>query len=847
MKERESIILGALLHDVGKVLNRVKGIREKHPVFSKRFVLAKEFETKVKNFVDTKILSTICQRHHEDERFFPEELLVQRIDDKHLRALAYIVSRADNYSSFEREEREKSGEYFRKTRLLSIFSKVDIGRGTKGDKYYELKPLSPENVYPLDKEIATKDEDAYGRLIKGSLTKDTKFAKSIKSLQCYNFNSLFNGLLSILEENLWCVPSDTRYEGQDISLFDHLSTTSAIASCLYDYHKDDLDEREIRKNEVEKFILIGGDLSGIQKFIFEISSTNPKKLSKVLRGRSFYLSLLTECASLKLLNVLNLPLSCKIMDAGGRFIILAPNKEETKEEIKNVVKEIKQWFLRNFLGKLSLNIDYSVTLSGNDFKSTKFNEKLKILNQRLEIKKFQKFNKEYFKLDNEKNDFKKAYNGLIEKGNCNFCGIYPPLTAEGRCSICENSQKIGEKLCSKNYLCFNLKDAGSSLLSILDIGIDFSDKVIDPTKYYLIEKIGDKEDKVNFGYIKKYVSNYIPEPQEGEICLKHEHKDKTKNRDCETLCKYCKDVCKFENDIHRREDEISRETISNSHLTFQCIATHSLKINNGLGVDHLAVLKADVDFLGMTFSLGLENPEKEEYLSISRFATLSRMLNYFFCACIKDLIKDKFNKIYTVYAGGDDMLLIGPWEQLLEFTIEMQNKFNEFVAENPNITISAGISLFRPHSQVKIATKIAEENLEKSKNSGKNRLTVFGTTVNWNEMNKLIEYKEFLNKEFRDKNSKINSAFLYRLLKYQRMFFEVEDEGKIEQLIYHSLMARDVRRNIEIRKDGQITNRNVIDRLYPLYAIGDSQDKELMRNLKIPIFWTIYKNRGGTK
>lgn len=836
---RQSLILGALLHDIGKVLNRVKGVTQKHPIFSKDFVSQKEFMKKIENWVDSDILQTVCQKHHEDERFFEEDLLVQKITNKRVKALAYIVSRADNYSSSEREEGEKTGDDFRKTRLLSIFSKVDIGRGETTEKYYELKPLSPDNVFPLDKEEAMRNENAYRELVEGTLTQKSKFSKSINNLQGSNFNHFFNGLLSILEENLWCVPSDTRFEGQDISLFDHLSTTSAIATCLYEYHKDGFNEEKIKNDSLEKFILIGGDLSGIQKFIFEISSTNPKKLSKILRGRSFYLSLLTECASLKILKSLNLPLSCRVMNAGGRFIILAPNTEETKEVLQSVIKEISNWFLETFVGKLSLNIDYSVTLSGNDFESEKFNKKLKILNRKLEEKKLQKFNEEYFNTDVEKKEFKNIYNELTEKGTCNFCGIYPPLNIDGRCKICEDSEKIGEKITSKNFICFNFDNPKESSLSILDLGVDFlnENEVKEPTKYYLIEKIGDKENNKNFGYTRKDVANYIPMPQNGEICLKQEHKDKTEDGDCNSLCRYCKDPCP----LQKKEDEMERKEIANSHLTFQCIATHTLKENEGSGVDHLAILKADVDFLGMIFSLGIDD------LSISRFATLSRMLNYFFSSVIKDLIKNKFDKIYTVYAGGDDMLLIGPWEQLIEFSIEMQKEFKKFVAENPNITISSGFSLFRPHSQVKLATEIAEDNLENSKNLGKDKLTVFGTTVNWVDTQKLIEYKNFLDEEFKNKDSKINSAFLYRLLKYHEMFINAEDEGKTESFKFHFLMTRDIRRNIEKKEREVVINQDVIDKLYPLYAIGEMQDKVLMRNLKIPVFWTIYKNRGGGK
>ena len=176
-------------------------------------------------------------------------------------------------------------------------------------------------------------------------------------------------------------------------------------------------------------------------------------------------------------------------------------------------------------------------------------------------------------------------------------------------------------------------------------------------------------------------------------------------------------------------------------------------------------------------------------------------------------------------------------------------KFKSYVGENPNITISMGINLMRPNSPVGLATEGAEENLEKSKgHSEKNRLTVFGTTVKWDEFNKLKEFMDRLNNAFNDEDEKVNASFLYRMLKYHEMYKGFAEKNFIEGLKFHSAMSRDVRRNIE-RKDkhGNILNHEIISRLQTLYKIGDGFDKELMNNLKIPVFWTLYKNRGGAK
>ena len=75
-----------------------------------------------------------------------------------------------------------------------------------------------------------------------------------------------------------------------ISLYDHLKTTAAIASCSY------LFDNESDSKDKNKFIIINGDISGIQKFIYRVSSPQEAQsgMSKRLRGRSIYISLLNE-------------------------------------------------------------------------------------------------------------------------------------------------------------------------------------------------------------------------------------------------------------------------------------------------------------------------------------------------------------------------------------------------------------------------------------------------------------------------------------------------------------------------------------------------------------------------
>ena len=102
-KEYQTVILAGLLHDIGKFLQRgtfgsldTKG---KHPCVSGVFVSAyKQLFTQT---TDVGLLQTLVERHHESPSFRPD-FSVQDITDERTRALAYLISEADNLSSSER-------------------------------------------------------------------------------------------------------------------------------------------------------------------------------------------------------------------------------------------------------------------------------------------------------------------------------------------------------------------------------------------------------------------------------------------------------------------------------------------------------------------------------------------------------------------------------------------------------------------------------------------------------------------------------------------------------------------------------------------------------------------------
>jgi CRISPR-associated protein Cas10/Csm1 subtype III-A len=176
----------------------------------------------------------------------------------------------------------------------------------------------------------------------------------------------------VFSQYAWCVPSSLMHS-PDVSLLDHSLTTAAFAAALYKFHSanNSLEPAAIKDRDIKKFRLVSGDVSGIQDYLFAEATLKPRGASKRLRAKSFYIGLITQAASLMLLEDLGLPCFNRIMDAGGRFTLLIDNTSETLDKLKLLQREIDQWMYGTFHGKLRLNLAYRLECCGNDFMENK--------------------------------------------------------------------------------------------------------------------------------------------------------------------------------------------------------------------------------------------------------------------------------------------------------------------------------------------------------------------------------------------------------------------------------------------------------------------------------------------
>ena len=103
---------------------------------------------------------------------------------------------------------------------------------------------------------------------------------------------------------------------ENVAFVDLVRSTAAIAAALAENPK------------AENLSLIVGDLSGVQSFIYTISSAGALKS---LRARSFYLELVTEEIVQQLLEALELPRTNIIFAGASKLYILAADSDKTKK------------------------------------------------------------------------------------------------------------------------------------------------------------------------------------------------------------------------------------------------------------------------------------------------------------------------------------------------------------------------------------------------------------------------------------------------------------------------------------------------------------------------------------
>lgn len=769
-------------------------------------------------------------------------------------AMQWIIAIADRVSSgFDRTEfenrynNEVDVRDYKKTRLLTIFEGLSVDETKRKESLeeynyrYPLKEISPHSIFPL-----SNDEIKQTDSVEASKQYCELFHNFIYALeQLIHKDNIplwfehFDSLFMIFTSH---IPAATvGYVVPDVSLYDHSRMTSALASALYKYHveTDTLDEESIKNYETKKFLLITGDFYGIQDFIFTEGGSTGKASAKLLRGRSFYVSLLSELAADMLCKELELPVTSIILNAAGKFTVLAYNTEKAVETLRRVEAKVNDWLIKNFFGQASMGFSM-IEASCNDFVGGNFVELWKKLTKESERKKYKKF--DITQYSGCVSDYLDSFDS--ELGICPFCNKRPAhksakIQEEFSCKICADHVYIGENLVKEEQIAITTADAEIHGRKLLEPIFGRYQLTFPTGELKELSKQGklvkfwhtgiSSEGKVSKKITSKFINGYVPIYEEEDLYDDRYLAGKKSEKKKEEMIEQ----------IRVGKDEVVPKTFA--HIAVKALNFTDRK-DKFRGIEALSILKADVDNLGLLFACGM----KRDRFTLSRLATLSRQLNSFFSIFLPYVLKtdERFKNIYTVFAGGDDLFLIGPWNKTIEFAQFINEKFREYVCFNNDITLSAGISIHKPNTPVFNFAETSERALKTSKSSGKNRLTVFGQTVEWEKFQKLEEIRKVL-ENWLD-NEVINNAMLFRLNELIEMKIQ-EDELKkagfihiedMECLKWRARLKYTVVRNTGKKLKGEEKQRaidNVLQIAEWLEEYGGS--------LRIPLWQVIYNRR----
>ena len=707
MKNHELLHLAALLHDIGKFRQRATDHYKPHQEHSYEFVnedFADFFSPCGNAFKD-------AIRHHHPKRYPGcEPTQLQHLTEKQ-------VILADRLSATEREDEERESEDFVESALVSILSRLE-GADEDKEYRYRLMALNLDRDTVIPTETADVKQDAYEKLWKD-------FTEAFgKATEGKHYTSAFyQTIVALLHKYTSRMPSSTPWGQQkertvpDISLYDHLRTTAAIAACIGSELSETDVDRQLKQQNPNKKIgaLIKGDISGIQDFLYRIRSEGA---ANQLRGRSFYLQLLTEAIAHYVLKQFDLPITNLLLASGGHFYILAPDTEaQTKLDTirQNISKKL--WELHR--GDLSC-ILAGISIRVRDFRPQNFSDKWTNVSENVQERKQGKW----------------AELGPQDMFDTLFEPREEPRHAR------ENHWKfeeLGKKIRRSNYLVtFTVpespileKPEWHAALKAFGIEVHLCEKMDDP-----VEK---------------------PEHAEKAVVYRLDNTDFLTDQGIENFqwerCPVSYDFQIFRPVIAYRHDTDDEEKI----------ADYDYLANASEGVQWLGALRMDVDDLGKVFS-----KEKLGNATISRLTTLSEAFRLFFEGYVPHLCRE-YNKkhdkeiLELIYAGGDDLFIVGGWSALPDIAERIRSEFRHFVTGD-HITLSGGIAIEHKKFPLYQFADLSGKAEKAAKNcDGKNAITFLRKPMEWTDFAEARNWHErFLQATYAEKDP-IPHGFLTRL------------------------------------------------------------------------------------
>lgn len=381
-KYKWEVATAGLLHDIGKLYQKSKTHKlyrkdsAEHPLIAKDFIeLHKKVFEQVYTHDEIEFITECTVRHHEGS-WALSETNANNADERY-KKYCKIISEADNISSSERDEEYKGNS----TKIHKEYATLETPFNRISNGEIDLNRLLQQiDVYKVTKFSDANSHSTYqvGRQHKDERVVDdfiNQFDKEVDAIVAKSKQDLFNKLSNIILEYAWCFPSSATMVIRDVSLYQHLITTSAIASAIYNdvlacTENDEFTQTSV-KSKWKELIVATIKLVGAEKYILKQSKYGLDAIDLV-HAKNYSITTEIESITLDIINRLQLT-QANILIRNKGFDKLILLSSSFKDELNLAIKDINMKLYNRYKGELYL----SYTLSNLDFsinEQTKFKQ-----------------------------------------------------------------------------------------------------------------------------------------------------------------------------------------------------------------------------------------------------------------------------------------------------------------------------------------------------------------------------------------------------------------------------------------------------------------------------------------
>jgi CRISPR-associated protein Csm1 len=682
MAHRDEVVLGALLHDVGAFMQRAQ--RDESALSYRVRVREAELcpadpsgRLTCRHVLWTnEFLETVVGELPEGV----DRTLVASLASAHHRPsdpLERLVAYADRLSAgVEREGVEDDAPH---PVLESVLTTLATG-GTRppggGVWEYAIAPLSPEAIFPRRTPRDATVRGGPGEMAAAYDAAWRRLTGRLGDLARTSPLAFTLDLAMLLERHAWCIPAPTAGVHRDVSLYAHLRTSAAIAGALHGRLGDQFPERA-GLDEEGIFCLAGIEFAGAADAILALDA-EPAARSERLRGRELVVAALAEVASLRLLDAFGMSPLNVLSTSGRRRVLLLPASRDWRSTVAEFAGELDRYCLGR-LGAAIRPAVGAIELSPRGL--MEFGSALRALAGELDRAAERPFAATLIERD------------LWDEGRLLLDTI--PEWRESGPERAAAERSLGARL-SRAAAVALFAEPRCGEIEILGRSIGLVDRG-DSTPGEFVLALDDGMRRVDAPALRWRRAQRAPVAR-ADSCV-----------ECSSEGS-CPEFGRLE---------------PGRPLPFACLAARSA------GRKYLGYLRAEVD--GFEAALERGYGDGAAACSAARAATAGHLAGYFFADWLDGELAPR-GELHVLHAAAGDVLLAGPWDQVIDAAERLRAEFGRAVGRNPALGVSAAVELAGSASPTAMVGERLRAGLAAARAAGGDRIAVLGDVLPWPEL-----------------------------------------------------------------------------------------------------------------